>query len=111
MNPEESLNKIKIVGVIGAGGMGNQIAELMARIGGYKVNIVDINIEFVNKGLAAIDNRLEKFFVAKGKMSAEEKKNLINAGSTPSSVIIVKIPSAFTTCPWNICSGERWRTA
>jgi len=56
--------------------MGNQIAELMARIGGYKVNIVDINIEFVNKGLASIDNRLEKFFVAKGKMSAEEKKNL-----------------------------------
>ena len=76
MNPEESLSKIKVVGVIGAGGMGNQIAELMARIGGYKVNIVDINIEFVNKGLAAIDNRLEKFFVAKGKMSAEEKKNL-----------------------------------
>ncbi len=76
MNTEETLNKIKVVGVIGAGGMGNQIAELMARIGGYKVNIVDINIEFVNKGLASIDNRLEKFFVAKGKMSAEEKKNL-----------------------------------
>jgi 3-hydroxybutyryl-CoA dehydrogenase len=76
LNTEETLNKIKVVGVIGAGGMGNQIAELMARIGGYKVNIVDINIEFVNKGLASIDNRLEKFFVAKGKMSAEEKKNL-----------------------------------
>jgi 3-hydroxybutyryl-CoA dehydrogenase len=76
LNPEENLSKIKVVGVIGAGGMGNQIAELMARIGGYKVNIVDINIEFVNKGLAAIDNRLEKFFVDKGKMSAEEKKNL-----------------------------------
>ena len=78
MNPEETLNKIKVVGVIGAGGMGNQIAELMARIGGYKVNIVDINMEFVNKGLAAIDNRLEKFFVAKGKMSADEKKGLTN---------------------------------
>ncbi len=76
MNPEETLNKIKVVGVIGAGGMGNQIAELMARIGGYKVNIVDINIEYVNKGLAAIDGRLEKFFVAKGKMSADEKKAL-----------------------------------
>ncbi len=78
MNPEETLNKIKVVGVIGAGGMGNQIAELMARIGGYKVNIVDINMEYVNKGLAAIDNRLEKFFVAKGKMSADEKKGLTN---------------------------------
>lgn len=76
MNPEETLNKIKVIGVIGAGGMGNQIAELMARVGGYKVNIVDINMEFVNKGLAAIDNRLEKFFVAKGKMSAAEKKGL-----------------------------------
>jgi 3-hydroxybutyryl-CoA dehydrogenase len=76
LNPEETLNKIKVVGVIGAGGMGNQIAELMARIGGYKVNIVDINIEYVNKGLAAIDGRLEKFFVAKGKMSADEKKAL-----------------------------------
>ncbi|MGA2368560.1 MAG: 3-hydroxyacyl-CoA dehydrogenase family protein [Dehalococcoidia bacterium] len=67
---------MKVIGVIGAGGMGNQIAELMARVGGYKVNIVDINMEFVNKGLAAIDNRLEKFFVAKGKMSAAEKKGL-----------------------------------
>jgi 3-hydroxybutyryl-CoA dehydrogenase len=76
LNPEEILNKIKVVGVIGAGGMGNQLAELMARIGGYKVNIVDINMEFVNKGLAAIDTRLEKFFVAKGKMSADEKKSL-----------------------------------
>jgi 3-hydroxybutyryl-CoA dehydrogenase len=76
LNPEETLNKIKVIGVIGAGGMGNQIAELMARVGGYKVNIVDINMEFVNKGLAAIDNRLEKFFVAKGKMSAAEKKGL-----------------------------------
>jgi 3-hydroxybutyryl-CoA dehydrogenase len=71
------LNSIKTVAVIGAGSMGNQIAEILMRLGGYRVNINDINMDFVNKGIASIDNRLEKFFVAKGKMSADEKKDLM----------------------------------
>jgi 3-hydroxybutyryl-CoA dehydrogenase len=39
---------------------------------------VDIKDEFVNKGLAGIDQRTEKFFVAKGKMTPEEKKELMS---------------------------------
>jgi len=74
---ELKVNDIKTVVVIGAGLMGAQIAELMARLGQYRVTLVDVKDEFVNKGLAGIDQRAEKFFVAKGKMTPEQKKELM----------------------------------
>ncbi|MCX6001600.1 MAG: 3-hydroxyacyl-CoA dehydrogenase family protein [Chloroflexi bacterium] len=74
MNTENTINKIGTVAVLGAGNMGNQITESLVRIGGYKVNIMDISLELANKGIAAIDGRLEKYFVAKGKMSTDDKK-------------------------------------
>jgi 3-hydroxybutyryl-CoA dehydrogenase len=77
MSSEAIISKINLVAVMGAGGMGNQIAEILVRIGGYKVNIMDINMDLVNKGISAIDGRLEKFFVAKGKMSADDKKAMM----------------------------------
>ncbi len=64
--------------VIGAGMMGAQIAEVLSRIGGYEVSMVDINDDLVRKGLQSIDQRLERFFVSKGKLTAEEKKNIVN---------------------------------
>lgn len=67
----EDINKIA---VIGAGAMGAQMAEVFSRVGGYQVCLVDISDELVNKGLQSIDDRLERFFVAKGKITAEEKK-------------------------------------
>ena len=67
------LEDIKKTAVIGSGAMGNQIAEIFSRIGGYEVNITDISDELVSKGLKSIDDRLERFFVAKGKMTAAEK--------------------------------------
>jgi 3-hydroxybutyryl-CoA dehydrogenase len=73
------LSGIKKVAVIGAGSMGNQIAEILVRLGGYSVNINDINMDFVNKGISSIDSRLEKFFVAKGKMTADEKGKLMGS--------------------------------
>ncbi len=73
-----TINDIKKVVVIGAGLMGAQIGELMARLGQYKVTLVDVQEEFVNKGLAGIDQRTEKFFVAKGKMTPEQKKELMS---------------------------------
>jgi 3-hydroxybutyryl-CoA dehydrogenase len=75
---ELKVNDIKRVVVIGAGLMGAQIAELMGRLGQYRVTIVDVKDEFVNKGLAGIDQRAEKFFVAKGKMTPEQKKELMS---------------------------------
>jgi len=75
---ELKVNGIKKVVVIGAGLMGAQIAELMARLGKYRVTITDIKDEFVSKGLSGIDQRTEKFFVAKGKMTPEQKKELMS---------------------------------
>lgn len=68
-----TVEAIKKITIIGAGAMGNQMAEVFSRVGGYDVSLVDINEELVKKGLSAIDTRLEKFFVAKGKMTADEK--------------------------------------
>jgi 3-hydroxybutyryl-CoA dehydrogenase len=74
---ELKVKDIKKVVVIGAGLMGSQIAELMARLGPYRVTLVDVKDEFVNKGLGGIEQRAEKFFVAKGKMTPEQKKELL----------------------------------
>ena len=74
---ELKVNDIKKVVVIGAGLMGSQIAELMARLGQYRVALVDVQEEFVSKGLAGIEQRAEKFFVAKGKMTPEQKKEIM----------------------------------
>ncbi len=68
---------VKNVAVIGAGLMGAQIGELFARLAKCRVTLVDIKDEFVSKGLAGIDQRTEKFFVTKGKMTAEEKRELM----------------------------------
>lgn len=68
---------IKKVAVIGAGLMGSQITEILTRLGKYKVSMVDISDEFVNKGLGAMEQRLDKFFVSKGKMTPEEKKEVV----------------------------------
>jgi 3-hydroxybutyryl-CoA dehydrogenase len=40
--------------------------------------MVDINDDLVRKGVQSIDQRLERFFVSKGKLTAEEKKNIMN---------------------------------
>jgi len=71
------LEDIKKVAVIGAGLMGSQIAEILTRLGKYKVSMMDVSDEFVNKGLAAMEQRLEKFFVSKSKMTPEEKKEVM----------------------------------
>jgi len=78
------ITQIKKIAVAGAGLMGNQIAELFARVGGYAVVVVDINDGLVSKGLQAIDTRLENFFVAKVKMTADDKRQIMNRiqGST-----------------------------
>jgi len=68
---------IKKIAIVGAGSMGSQIAELLSRLGSYEVHIVDINDELVRKGLQAIEERLERFFVSKGKLTAGEKRSIV----------------------------------
>jgi len=71
------LEDIKQTAVIGAGVMGSQIAELLSRLGRYEVQLVDVNEELVRKGLQSIEERLERFFVSKGKLTAEERKEIL----------------------------------
>ena len=72
-----NIGEIKKMAVVGAGNMGSQIAEILSRVGGYEVHMVDITDELVKKGLQAMAERLERFFVAKGKLTAEEKQVII----------------------------------
>ncbi len=63
--------EIKKVGVLGAGAMGNGIAQMAAQIG-CDVVMRDIEDGFVERGMKSIDKFLSKS-VEKGKLEAEEK--------------------------------------
>lgn len=65
---------IKVIGVLGAGAMGNGIAQVAAQAG-YQVIMRDIEDRFVENGLKAIDKFLSKS-VEKGKMTEEQKKGV-----------------------------------
>jgi 3-hydroxybutyryl-CoA dehydrogenase len=61
----------KIFGVIGAGTMGNGIAQVAARAG-YDVVLQDLKDEFLARGMSAIDKSLQRD-VDKERLSADEK--------------------------------------
>ncbi len=63
--------EIKKVGVVGAGTMGNGIAQVFAAAG-YDVLMRDIKDEFVARGLSTIKKNLERM-VSRNKMTAEAK--------------------------------------
>jgi 3-hydroxybutyryl-CoA dehydrogenase len=66
---------IKKIGVIGAGTMGNGIAQIASSIG-CEVVMRDIDMKFVERGLANIDKFLSRS-VEKGKVTAEDKDQII----------------------------------
>lgn len=68
---------IKKICVIGAGIMGHGIAQLVATHG-YDVNLVDVNYEVLNKAKASIEKSLNRFFVAKNKITAEEAEKILD---------------------------------
>jgi 3-hydroxybutyryl-CoA dehydrogenase len=65
---------VKTIGVLGAGTMGNGIAQVAAQAG-YQVIMRDIEDRFVENGIKAIDKFLAKS-VEKGKMTEEQKKTV-----------------------------------
>lgn len=71
------IENIKKTVVIGSGTMGAQIAELLARVGDYEVTLVDLTDELVENGIKGIGDRLDRFFVSKGKMSPAEKHEVM----------------------------------
>ena len=66
---------IKTIGVLGAGVMGNGIAQV-ASMAGYNVIMRDIEDRFVEGGIKNIDKFLTKS-VEKGKMTADAKKEVM----------------------------------
>jgi 3-hydroxybutyryl-CoA dehydrogenase len=63
------------IGVVGAGTMGNGIAQVAARAG-YDVILHDLRDEFIQRGFAAIDKSLQRD-VDKERLSADEKQRIV----------------------------------
>jgi 3-hydroxybutyryl-CoA dehydrogenase len=75
---------IKTVGVIGAGTMGNGIAQVFAQKG-FRVCLVDIAEPMLDRARKAIEKSLGKF-VEKGKLSAEDRDAALGRLSTETSI-------------------------
>jgi 3-hydroxybutyryl-CoA dehydrogenase len=67
---------IKVIGILGAGTMGNGLAQVAADAG-YQVVMRDIEDRFVQNGLKAIEKFLARS-VEKGKKTEEQKKAILN---------------------------------
>jgi 3-hydroxybutyryl-CoA dehydrogenase len=65
----------EIIGVIGAGTMGNGIAQIAASKG-YDVLICDIKEDFLQRGVANIDKSLDRF-VKKETITADQKTEIL----------------------------------
>jgi 3-hydroxybutyryl-CoA dehydrogenase len=65
----------EIIGVVGAGTMGNGIAQVAARAG-YAVIMRDVNDEFLQRGLTAIDKSLQRD-VDKQRLDAPGKQAIV----------------------------------
>jgi 3-hydroxybutyryl-CoA dehydrogenase len=65
----------EVIGVVGAGTMGNGIAQVAARAG-YNAILHDVREEFVARGCAAIDKSLQRD-VDKERISADEKERIV----------------------------------
>ncbi len=68
--------EMKVIGVLGAGSMGNGIAQVASQVG-YQVIMRDIEDRFVQSGLNAIGKFLSKS-VEKGKMTEDQKKEVLS---------------------------------
>lgn len=69
------IESVERIGVVGAGTMGNGIAQVCAA-SGYEVRMRDIEDEFVANGLNAIESSLDRF-VSKGRLSEEEAEEVM----------------------------------
>jgi len=78
----------EIIGVIGAGTMGNGIAQVAARAG-YTVIMRDVQDEFLERGLESIDRSLQRD-VDKARLAEEEKREIINRISATTAMDALK---------------------
>jgi len=87
--------EIKTIGVVGAGQMGNGIAQVAAH-SGFRVVMSDIADSFVQKGLVTISKNLDRM-VEKGKIPSQKKddimgkiKGTINMGEMAGADFVVE---------------------
>ncbi|HEV2863164.1 MAG TPA: 3-hydroxybutyryl-CoA dehydrogenase [Pyrinomonadaceae bacterium] len=66
----------EIIGVVGAGTMGNGIAQVAARAG-YQVVMRDVKNEFIERGMQAIDRNLQRD-VDKERLKEDEKQAVLS---------------------------------
>jgi len=71
------LENIKQVALIGARNMGAQIAQLVSQVGGYPVVMMDVNDELVEKGLQRQRDNLQRYFVDRNKITANEMQAIV----------------------------------
>jgi 3-hydroxybutyryl-CoA dehydrogenase len=69
------MSTIKVVGVVGAGTMGNGIAHVFAR-GGFQVMLCEVEQRFLDRGLETIRRNLERE-AAKGKLTPAEAETAL----------------------------------
>ncbi len=74
----------EIFGIIGAGTMGNGIAQTAAGVG-FDVIMCDIKEEFVQRGVGAIEKSLDRF-VKKETMTAEQKNEILGRIKTTTNL-------------------------
>ena len=75
---------MKNVAVIGSGTMGNGIAHTFAQ-SGYKVQLIDISQDALDRGMATIAKNLDRM-VAKEKISETDKENTLSNITTYTSI-------------------------
>ncbi len=80
--------EIKSVGVIGAGQMGNGIAQVAAQ-NGYQVLMMDVSGASLEKGLATISGSCDRM-IKKGTITEADKKNLLAKIKTTSKMVDLK---------------------
>ena len=80
--------EVKQVGVIGAGTMGNGIAQVFAA-SGYDVILIDIKQEFIDRGMATIQKNLGRM-KDKDKISEEDVKSALSRIKTSTDMNDVK---------------------
>ncbi|HEX6729168.1 MAG TPA: 3-hydroxybutyryl-CoA dehydrogenase [Pyrinomonadaceae bacterium] len=81
----------EVIGVVGAGTMGNGIAQVAARAG-YSVILRDVSEDLLQRGMNAIDKSLQRD-VDKERLSQEEKQSILNRIQTTTDLESLKSAS------------------
>ncbi len=83
-----NLQDIKNITVVGGGTMGNGIVQVFASYE-YKVTLVDLNQEVLDKAVTGISKSLDRF-VKKEKITAEQKNTILANISTSTDLHVAK---------------------